>query len=102
MNRPAEFIENCRLVANHLGETDERSLRLECISCHYRGSDNALAYEDYLVSILVDQDSPTLTVTRKENRNPVLHIDEDGVVYRSHGEQHYLYDHVYSLTLKLK
>ena len=48
--------------------------------------DETLFYEDYYVRVVLSTSSKAMLIERKENHNPVLYRDENGKIYRSHGE----------------
>jgi hypothetical protein len=98
MHRPDTIIHQLRFIALVLGEPDERALRGERIGGHYTGSDEARVYEDRHMLIAADTKSLALSVVRKENLNPVLWVEPDGSIPRSHGEITYLRDHVQQLA----
>ena len=58
---------------------------------------NATVYEDATVKVSIDPLSKEMEIRRMENNNPVICIDEDGEVYRTHGEFRYVEAHLQSL-----
>lgn len=58
---------------------------------------NATVYEDAIVKVAIDPLSKEMEIRRVENGNPVICIDEDGEVYRTHGEFRYVEAHLQGL-----
>lgn len=95
------FIEFCRLI-----------LRINSVPCklryysphfhsQYKGDKHLRIYEDENIIIVGPQDTLALTITRKENNNPVVYVDESGNTFRHHGEYNKLKDHVRQLITEL-
>lgn len=58
---------------------------------------NAIVYADEVVHVAVDPLSKEMQITRVENKNPVVCVDEDGQTYRYHGEFNHVEGHLLGL-----
>jgi len=93
-----EFIELCRAIARIKGEEKKFTLN------HHGKQDGEniiLEFKDDVISICVDQKNLKMTITLLENNNPVVYSDEEGKIFRSHGEQCKLFAHVKKLTSEI-
>ena len=92
-----EFAELCRAIARTKGEEKKYTL-----NHHGRqdGENIILEYKDDIISICVDQNNLKMTITLLENHNPVVYSDEEGKIFRSHGEQSKLFGHAQKLFLE--
>lgn len=60
---------------------------------------NPLVYEDEVVRIMADRNHPSVDVEMlKPHHNPVLCVDKLGKIYRTHGERHYLEEHLQQIV----
>jgi hypothetical protein len=84
------FVELCRAILRIKGSETNSSLNFYS---SYKGSSKLLKYEDDVIIIVGGESDLSLSITRKENRNPVVYVQADGDVFRSHGEQSHLFQH---------
>lgn len=101
-NDRLRFIDNCRVVVDRLGQdamqpgdrVPHRVPSMAQMSGPLTDARKARFYEDDDIAISVSTCDGTMLIRRKENNNPVVYLDPNGVSYRSHGEQRHLFDHV--------
>lgn len=93
-----QFIETCRFILRTQGElVGKRSVNFYS---SYKGDSELLKYEDDEIIIVGAVYDLSLSITRKENNNPVVYAKSDGEIFRSHGEQSHLFDHVAIISLQ--
>lgn len=82
----------CRAILRTQGELVGKN----CTNFYssYKGDSDLIKYEDDEIIIVGGVYDLSLCITRVENRNPVVYADEKGVVFRSHGEQSHLFNHI--------
>lgn len=82
----------CREVAYRLGNSRPQ---------HTMGVTAPLfIYEDDIVKITASAVDLTMEIEKKENRNPVVYVNETGNMYRWHGEFYDIEEHVGQLGMK--
>lgn len=109
-----EFNEQCRRVAIEHGTALEGTVAPKI--CHAAGmaqgpkrtfpTGHAFVYDDEWMTIVASVQSPALVVTRKDltsffpdhphlrPHNPMIYVQDDGSLLRTHGEWYHLREHV--------
>ena len=87
-----QYAQICQFIGRMRGAKEGHHCLIAQIGCHVKDADTCIAYEDDLLIIVCDTKSLAFVCWRKENHNPVLSADEEGVLIRAHGEVKYLHE----------
>jgi len=102
-NRRILFLDDCRTVCARLGEDYSRDMDRDRQAqiWHAAGSkfsmDRGRIYMDDDIVIVTNHANGAMRIEKRDNRNPVVYVDENGKPYRFHGEYAELLDHVWLL-----
>ena len=94
-----EFIDKCRQIVLEKGKFDEyEGMRAAC-ACYIKHKDvpDSIFYGDDVIEIIAVQNTQEITITRKENGNPVACVRPYGTIIRWNGEARHLFEHVRNL-----
>ena len=95
----SSFIHMCACLAESFGECKTNSRSIDHFNCANEDL-NYYVYENDIFRITLDQSTPRMTITRKENNNPVVFIDDFGKSYRHNGEYTLIYNDVVNEFMK--
>lgn len=88
------IIEKARFIARTLGVFVEDEERMERCACHIKESKSTSVFRNEALKIMVGNDTLEMSITRRENNNPVVVSNAEGFVYRYHGEFTHLVDEI--------
>jgi hypothetical protein len=88
------LIEKARYIGRVYGVKDERTLQMERCACQIKDSTDVKVFQTPAMIIVVGTDTLEMSITRRENDNPVVVSRADGEVFRYHGEFRHLWDEI--------
>ncbi len=97
-----EMVQRARTVARTLGQRSTlAAAQMYCATGSSPGAD-AWLYEDDKVALFASDTNGMVHIVKKASEkspcdNPVIMVDHFGVCYRTHGEVHYIQDHIKTL-----
>lgn len=97
----SEFVAACEDIVTHLGGENALEAQLAKIGCTIPHKDqNVHVYKDEALLVVKSLDSKALLIEKLSNHNPVICRNENGNVYRQHGEWTGLRDHVQQILTR--
>jgi len=88
------MIEVARFLARFEGVENEDVERMERCAYHIKKSTSTKVFQTPTMMIVAGNDTLELSITRRENDNPVIVSDALGVVFRYHGEFTHLWGEI--------
>jgi hypothetical protein len=96
---PFYSIEKARCIARTFGVENEKVFWMEQCACHIKDSTGIKVFQTPTMTIVVGIDTLEMSITKRENDNPVVLSDAKGEVFRYNGEFRHLWDEINSISL---